>query len=526
MGLQHRHLVARAAKNTMTLQSGLPDQFNMAAYCVQAATRQTPQKSALLVIQDPDAGPAEDWSYQSLNDAVLRVAANLKASGFQTKDRILIRLDNTSDYAILFFGAIAAGIVPIPASTELTDQEAQFMLADSGASAVAVSPRHQTFQAPNGCRILTSQDVSAMIREGEQGRYAPTDKDDPAFLIYTSGTTAKPKGVLHAHRSAFGRRPMYDGWYGITSQDRMLHAGAFNWTFTLGTGLTDPWANGATAIVYTGEKSPQLWPHLIRSTQATLFAAVPGVYRQILKYAPDGHLDLGALRHGLTAGESPPPALFDAWQERTGTALYEALGMSEISTYISSSPSVPRKPGTTGKPQPGRCIAVVSQQGEPLPPGQSGLLAVHRSDPGLMLGYWNRPQEEADVLIGEWFAGGDLAVADEDGYITHQGRSNEIMKALGYRVSPLEVEAALSAHPGIAEVACAELRVREDVSIIAAYVVPQPGAVPSQDEVKAFAASRLAAYKCPKEVVFVSELPRTSNGKVQRARLAASAKRA
>ena len=160
-----------------------------------------------------------------------------------------------------------------------------------------------------------------------------------------------------------------------------------------------------------------------------------------------------------------------------------------------------------------------------MPPGESGLLAVHRSDPGLMLGYWKRPQEEADVLIGEWFAGGDLAVCDEDGYITHQGRANEIMKALGYRVSPLEVEAALSDHDGIAEVACAELRVREDVSVIAAYVVPQPGRDLDQDEVKRFAAARLAAYKCPKEVVFVSELPRTPNGKVQRARLTDHVKR-
>ncbi len=502
----------------------LPGQFNMAAYCLRAA-RDTPEKSALLVYEDLSGGPSEDWTYQALNEAVLRTAANLKTTGLQPKDRILIRLENTSDYAILFFGAIAAGYVPIPASTELTDKEAHFMLADSGAAAIAVGSRHHGFQAPDGCRILTSQDVSALIREGAPCDYAQTAKDDPAFLIYTSGTTAKPKGVLHAQRSAFGRRPMYEGWYGMTSHDRMLHAGAFNWTFTLGTGLTDPWANGATSIVYTGEKSPQLWPQLIRATQATLFAAVPGVYRQILKYAPDGPLDLGALRHGLTAGESPPPALFDDWRERTATELYEALGMSEISTYISSSPAVPRKPGTTGKPQPGRRIAVLSPEGDPLPPGESGLLAVHRSDPGLMLGYWKRPQEEADVLIGEWFTGGDLAVCDEDGYITHRGRANEIMKALGYRVSPLEVEAALSDHDGIAEVACAELRVREDVSVIAAYVVPQPGRDLDQDEVKRFAAARLAAYKCPKEVVFVSELPRTPNGKVQRARLTDNVKR-
>ena len=498
-----------------------PRAMNMAAYCLAAAAT-TPEKPALIVLTDAAAPPSEVWTFARLEDAVQRVTGGLRDLGLRQGDRILIRLDNTSAYAILFFGAIAGGFVPIPASTELTDAEARFMLDDSGAAIVALSPRHDGFEA-GAARTIGADEVEAMIASGPRQAYADTLSDEAAFLVYTSGTTAKPKGVLHAHRSAFGRRPMYQGWYGIGADDRVLHAGAFNWTFTLGTGLTDPWANGATAIVYTGEKSPQVWPDLIRKTQATLFAAVPGVYRQILKYAPDGRLDLGKLRHGLTAGEQPPSSLFGDWAARTGTELYEALGMSEISTYISSSPTVPRKPGSTGKPQPQRRIAILPPGGgdTPLPLGEQGLLAVHRSDPGLMLGYWQRPQEEADVMRGEWFTGGDLAVMDGDGYVTHLGRANEIMKALGYRVSPLEVEAAIGSHPDVAEVACAELMVREGVSVIAAYVVARAGCVLSPDAIKAFAAANLAGYKCPREVIVVEALPRTPNGKVQRARLAA-----
>ncbi len=229
----------------------------------------------------------------------------------------------------------------------------------------------------------------------------------------------------------------------------MLHAGAFNWTFTLGTGLTDPWANGATAIIYTGEKDPAMWPRMMAETGATLFAGVPGVYRQMLKYAKPAPTDFGVLRHGLMAGESPPPGLFEDWEARTGRPLYEALGMSEISTYVSSGPGVPRKPGAVGKAQAGRRLAVLPLDGGsgPLPAGEEGLLAVHRSDPGLMLGYWRRPQEERDVYRGEWFVGGDIAVIDADGYVFHRGRANDLMKALGYRVSPLEVEAVLAEHP-------------------------------------------------------------------------------
>ena len=357
-----------------------------------------------------------------------------------------------------------------------------------------------------------------MLREGPRADYADTSADDPAFLIYTSGTTASPKGVLHAHRSAFGRRPMYQGWYGIGPDDRMLHAGAFNWTFTLGTGLTDPWANGATAIIYTGEKDPALWPRLIAETGATLFAGVPGVHRQMLKYAKPTPTDFGVLRHGLMAGESPPPGLFEDWEARTGRPLYEALGMSEISTYVSSGPGVPRKPGAVGKAQAGRRLAVLPLDGgsEPLPAGEEGLLAVHRSDPGLMLGYWRRPQEERDVYRGEWFVGGDIAVIDADGYVFHRGRANDLMKALGYRVSPLEVEAVLAEHPSVAEVACVEVKVRADVSVIAAFVVAHPGTSHDAGEIERFAAERLAAYKRPRCIVFVDALPRTANGKLMR----------
>lgn len=499
-----------------------PARFNMASYCIGRAAVARPDAIALIVIDAPGAPPREVWTYAALEDAVLRTAAALRALGLEPGARILIRLDNTSTYAILFFGAIAAGVVPMPASAQLTASEVEFLLRDSAAAAVAGSLPPGV--AAPGLRRIEAGDVERMAAFGERAAYADTDSEAPAFLIYTSGTTSQPKGVLHAQRSAWGRRPMYAGWYGLTSADRVLHAGAFNWTYTLGTGLSDPWANGATAVVYTGEKDPSLWPRLIRETEATIFAGVPSLYRQILKYARPERGAFGTLRHGLIAGETPPPGLFEEWTARTGIDLYEALGMSEMSTFISSSPSIPRRPGAIGKAQPGRAVAILPVDGgaDPLPPGHAGLLAVHRSDPGLMLGYWRRPAEEAEVLRGDWFIGGDLAVMDEDGYIAHQGRANDVMKALGYRVSPLEVEAVLALHPAVAEVACAEVQVRSDVSVIGAFVVLSEGAAADAGAIRAFAAERLAAYKCPREVVFVDALPRTPNGKLKRKSLTAS----
>jgi acyl-coenzyme A synthetase/AMP-(fatty) acid ligase len=498
-----------------------PGRFNMAAYAIGRAAASRPQHPALLVTADAGGTPAEVWSFADVEDAILRIAGGLRASGLQPGARILIRLDNTSAYALLFFGAIAGGFVPLPTSAQLTDVEAQFLLQDSGAEAIALGGELGLKIVPSGVRVFDTDDITRMLRESPRATYADTGADDPAFLMYTSGTTARPKGVLHAQRSAFGRRPMYQGWYGIGPDDRMLHAGAFNWTFTLGTGLTDPWANGATAIIYTGEKDPALWPRLIAQTGATLFAGVPGIYRQMLKYAAPSRDDLGVLRHGLMAGESPPPGLFEEWEARTGRPLYEALGMSEISTYVSSGPGVPRRTGAVGKAQPGRRVAVLPVEGgdQPLSSGEEGLLAVHRTDPGLMLGYWQRPEEEAIVYRGEWFVGGDLAVIDADGYVFHRGRANDLMKALGYRVSPLEVEAALSEHPSVAEVACAEVKVRADVSVITAFIVAHAGAARDAGEIERFAAERLAAYKRPRSIVFVEALPRTANGKLMRSAL-------
>jgi acyl-coenzyme A synthetase/AMP-(fatty) acid ligase len=501
-----------------------PARFNMARYCIGRAATATPEKIALEIRDRPDGPPAEAWSFRALEEAVLAIAAALEDRGLRRGDRLLIRLDNTSDYALLFFGAVAGGFVPLPASSQLTGREAEFLLSDSSAAAVALAPRLLGASVPSGVETLSAEEIRAMARHPRRAAYADTGAADPAYLIYTSGTSSSPKGVLHAHRAAWGRRPMYQGWYAIAADDRVLHAGAFNWTYTLGTGLTDPWANGATAIVYTGAKDPAIWPRLIAATGATLFAGVPTLYRQILKYGAPSRSDLGALRHGLVAGETPPPGLFEEWSERTGRELYEALGMSELSTYISTSPSVPRRPGAVGKAQPGRSVAILPVDGgtAPLAGGETGLLAVHRSDPGLMLGYWQRPDEEAEVLRGDWFIGGDLASIDADGYVSHHGRANDLMKALGYRVSPLEVEGVLAGHPQVAEVACAEVRVASGVSVIGAFIVPrEPADPPSAEAIKAFAARELAAYKCPREVVIVSALPRTANGKVKRSALAA-----
>ncbi len=497
-----------------------PACFNIARHCLTEQARLRPDKTALIIA---GCGSERRWNYRDLDLAVRRLAGGLIERGARPGERLMIRMDNDLSYLLAFFGGFAAGLVSFPSSAALTEEEADFLLDDSGATWLAVSGRlafHH--RLPEGVHVLTEDDILHLAATGPAVAPVDTAADDPAFLIYTSGTTGRPKGVLHGHRVAWGRRPMVAGWYGLSEDDVVLHAGAFNWTYTLGVGLLDPWANGATAVLYNGPADPAVWPDLIARYGVTLFATVPSLYRRILKYGDLSPERLATLRHGLTAGEALPPALLEAWRARTGKDLYEALGMSEISTYVSTGPGMAIRPGSPGKPQAGRRVAILDPESAPedprlLPPGAVGLLAVHRSDPGLMLGYWYRPEEEALVYRGEWFAGGDLAHLDEDGYLWYHGRNDDILNTHGYRLSPLEIERVLAHHPDIADVAVGEVAAGPDLTVLAAFVVPHTET--NEAAILTWAGEHLASYKQPRRVVFLDRLPRTTNGKLLRRQL-------
>ena len=496
-----------------------PPRFNMAGYVLGAGA--APERTALTVLGEGGAA-AETWSYADLDRAIRGTAAGLRAAGLGPGERVALRMGNSSAFPVAFFGTIAAGGVAVPTSAALTPGEFARLADDMEPRFVAVSEGLET-DPPPGAELLTGAELAALAAHAP-GPVAETAAEDPAFLIYTSGTGGRAKGVLHAQRSAWARRMMWEGWYGLTAEDRVLHAGAFNWTYTLGAGLTDPWAAGAATLIYTGPRDGHVWPRLAARHGATLFAAVPGVYRQMLRGEHDLREAFATLRHGLVAGERLQETIAEDWTRITGKPLHEALGMSEISTYISSSPSVPRRPGTAGRPQRGRRVAVLGADGAPASRGTPGALAVSRRDPGLMLGYWRRPEETAAAFRGEWFLTGDRAVMDADGYVTHLGRADEVMTALGYRVSPQEVEEALAPHPGIAEIAVAELPVRADLSLVAAFVVPA-GDWPGEAALDAHARQVLADYKRPRVWIEVEALPRTANGKLIRRELVARHRR-
>jgi acyl-coenzyme A synthetase/AMP-(fatty) acid ligase len=346
----------------------------------------------------------------------------------------------------------------------------------------------------------------------------PTAADDAAYLVYTSGTTGYPKGVLHGHRSLLGRAPASEYWFDFDpAGDRILHSGKFNWTYVLGSAMMDPLYRGKTVIAYEGRNDAATWPRLIAKHGATIFIGVPTVYRQILQKSAFARRDVPTLRHCMSAGEHLSDEVFVQWRERFGLDIYEAVGMSEFSYYLSQSRHRPIRPGSAGFPQPGHDIRLLNPETlEEVAPGDEGMICVPAADPGLFLEYWNLPEETAQLRRGGWFLTGDYARFDADGYIWFLGRKDDIIKSFGYRVSPYEVERVLKSHPGVADCACVGEELEKEKLLVVAYVIPQPGAAVTPDDLLRFGRSHLAAYKAPKRIYLARDFPRTKNGKILR----------
>jgi len=480
-----------------------PQPFNMAAH-VLSQSGVCPDKIALQILHSDHC---EDWTYRELKSAVLGIAAGLLETGAKTGDLILMRLGNTVDYPLTYLGTLAAGLVPVPTSTALKLPEVNRIIEELSPTLIISDPAVISPETGNQIQVHQLQ----AMRNLPPVDYQMGDPERLGYVVYTSGTSGKPRAVAHAHRAIWARQMMFEGWYGLLPTDRILHAGAFNWTYTMGTGLMDPWTAGATALIPAAGTASAAFPKLLAENDATIFAAAPGVYRQILRDRQT--LTLPNLRHGLSAGEKLPSATRTAWNNATGTPIFEAYGMSECSTFLSGSPTKPAHGDRLGHPQTGRRIAILGLDG-PVPLGSEGTIAVHKNDCGLMKGYLNAPHEMADKMQGDWFLTGDQGIMHDDGQISYLGRNDDMMNAGGYRVSPLEVEQAFNSYPGMDAVAVTQVEVKADTHVIVAFYT---GPI-ALDEVKIneHVSGLLARYKQPRLYIRVEALPLGANGKILR----------
>ena len=483
----------------------VPSAFNLAGHVLARAA--TLDKPALTIFH-PER--EETLSYGDLLHLTQTTATALLSLGLTPGDRILLRLGNTLAFPILYLGAVWAGLVPIPTSAALTVPEITKLATLVAPSLVAAEPG---IPLPDHPAPTLTPDLAGWSHLPPAALHN-SDPEREAYIIFTSGTSGAPMAVSHAHRAILARATMHQHWEGLTETDRLLHAGALNWTYTLGTGLLDPWTVGATALIPAAGTPPTDLPALLERSQATILAAAPGVYRQLLR---TGFAKLPHLRHGLSAGESLPHALRETWRTKTGTDLHEALGMSEVSTYLSGSPARPAPAGTTGHAQPGRHIAILGDTGHPVPRNEPGELAVSTTDPGLMRHYLGLLPPQ-----GKWFRTGDAAVMAADGAITHLGRKDDLLNAGGFRVSPAEIEAAFHDLP-LTACAAIQLEPTPGTTILALFY-ESPCEI-AASTLRECAEKTLARWKQPRHYQRLDALPRTGTGKLIRKALKAEYRR-
>ncbi len=473
-----------------------PDPFNMAAHVLQWASR-TPDKTALQVV----GGDPQSWSFADLEDRVLRLAQGLLNAGFASGDAIFLRLGNRVETPITYLAAISVGILPVPVSRQLTAHELSRL-------AGIISPKALFSDTPavalDGVRLILAEDMERLFA-AKRAAYVSGDPDRPAYILITSGTSGAPRAVVHAHRAVWARQMMIRDWERIGPDDRLLHGGDFNWAYTMGTGLMDPWAAGATALIRAPETPDDALLDLLSGHDVTVFATDPGVLRRLARMPAIG---LPHLRHTLTAGWALPHAIASAWQNASGAPVFEAFGQTEVSTFLSA--------GDTHalRPQNGRRIAILDDAGRPITDGATGMLAVHRSDPGLMIEYLGAPEATAAKYDGEWFLTGDLFEELPGGDLRFVARSDDLLNPGGYRVSPRDIEEALAPFPGLRDIAACTVEIKAD-TVVLAFAYTADVAI-EETALAAFAEERLARYKQPRVYAQLDALPRSTNGKVIR----------
>ncbi len=498
----------------------------------------TYNSAAWLVDRHVDAGrgdriavrcDAVSTTYAEVQRQLFRVQGALAGLGVGAGERVALVLNDDLTFAAWFLGAQRSGVVPVPLSTMLTSAELGTIVADSGATTVVVSaPYAESIgtivdAAPDVRHVIVDDDkvVSdttlswGSFTEVEEMPVAATTAESPAFWLYSSGTTGTPKGVMHVHGSPRATAETYAQHVLQTGpDDRFLSVAKLFFAYGLGNSLTFPFAVGATAILNPHPPTPSSFMELIAAERPTLFFSSPGFCAALLDAgAPAGTFE--SLRATVTAGESLPADVQTRFAALTGQPVLDGIGSTELLHIFISNTLDAQAPGSSGTIVPGYVAELRGEDGRPVPePDTPGFL--HVQGPSAARGYWQREEATAAAFLDGWVRTGDVYTRSPDDNWTFLGRNNDMIKAGGIWVSPAEVESALIEHPDVLEVAVVGAPNTDGLEEVVAFVVPASGARPDPAQLEQHCRDRMAAFKRPRRIVVVDELPKTATGKIRR----------
>lgn len=527
---------------TLAIDLSVPDDFNW-AFDVVDRWAEDPQKRAMRWV-GPD-GKVRDLSFAAFRERSNRLASALASLGLRRGDRVFVMLPRVVAWWESALALIKLGAVAMPGTSLLTPKDIAFRIGAAEARAVITdsdgAARLESVRAQ--CPTLELSVVVGAPREGWHAYEAlmdagspelerrPTPSSDPCLVYFTSGTVGNPKMVLHTHASyPIGHRITGRYWLDLTPDDLHWNLSDTGWAKAAWSSLFGPWNMGAALFVHDGrgKYNPRETLELLQAHPITTFCAAPTIYRLLVQE------DLAAyrfphLRSVTGAGEPLNPEVIEVWRAATGLTIRDGYGQTESVLLCGNPPGQDVRPGSMGKPLPGQHLAVIDDEGNELPPGREGDLAVRvrpERPVGLFKEYWRNPAATAAAHRGDWYVTGDRAYVDADGYFWFVGRADDVIISAGYRIGPFEVESALIEHPAVAEAAVVAKPDAARGAIVKAYVVLAAGHTPSDElahELQEFVKQVTAPYKYPREITFVSDLPKTVSGKIRRVELRARA---
>jgi len=474
-----------------------------------------------------------DVTYAELAERVNRCGNALLALGVRRGDRLLLIVKDCPEFFYLFWGAVKAGVVPVPLNTMLRADDYRYIVEDSQCAGIVWSPEFEgevkaalagarsrpavALPVEGGDRSVRSE----LLQASPDLRAVPAAASAACFWLYSSGSTGRPKGTVHRHRDMVATSEHYGvGVLGIREDDVFFSAAKLFFAYGHGNAMTFPLWVGGTAVLLGPKPTPQGSFETIERFRPTLFFGVPTLYAAQLQALETQRPDLSSVRACASAGEALPADIFRRWKERTGLTILDGIGSTEaLHIFISNRPDDVR-PGTSGREVPGYEARVVVE-GKEAPPNEPGRLQVR--GPSTAAYYWNNPEKTASTMLAEgWLDTGDTYVRDEEGYLHYCGRSDDMLKVGGIWCSPIEIESKLVSHPKVLEVAVVGSPDASGLVKPEAYVVLRDGVTGSDAlaaELMQHCKSQLAPYKFPRLIHFVLELPKTATGKIQRFRL-------
>ena len=466
-------------------------------------------------------------TYGEVDDLARRFGVALRQLGVRPESRVIIALPDGADYVGALFGTLRIGGVGVMVNPGLPPAQMKAMIERSRAVVSVVGPDHcEAFREAAATAAWETQvlvaggeapgvpDIDHLDTSGPCPRF-DTHRDDPALWLFSGGTTGLPKAVPQTHRSFANTTALYTAAVGYRPDDVTMAVPKLFFGYATGANLFFPFSLGATSVLFGEPSTPDNLYDRIEAHRPTVLVHVPSAINQMLNHPRAATADLGSLRFATSAGEPLPEALYRAWRERFGVEILDGLGTAEMwHIFLTNRPGEVR-PGTLGRAVPGFEVEVRDDQGRPLPDGEVGWLWVRGDSRGL--GYWQDADATARTFRGEWVVTGDLVSRDGDGYFTHRGRGDDAVKIKGRWFRPQELESRLLEHPAVAEAAV--VVAADDAGLLRPVAFVVASSPVGEEELKKWALEGLEAYKHPRRVVFVDQLPKTHLGKVDRAAL-------